>query len=346
MPSIVDVAKRAGVSVTTVSRVINDNPHRVNPETRKRILQVAEELNFKPSSLARALVSDQSCIIGVVVGDITDPYFSTIVRGISDVALEHGYLPMTCNSDRVPDLELHYVQMLRNYHVDGIIFAGGGLTDTSYLEEMQGLLMSRRKRAIPIVTLGRHLFNAPQVNIDNTGATREITDYLIGLGHQRIGFIAGPSVLTTSALRLEGYKQSLEVHGIPYNPELVIESDFTYESGFQIGECLLQLKPSPTAVLGSNDMTAIGCLTFLNTRGIKVPGEISVAGFDDIAATQYTNPPLSTIHVPMRDLGITGMKQLLRLIESEESVETMYILPHSLVIRASCAAPSDVVPSL
>lgn len=338
MPSIVDVAKRAGVSVTTVSRVINDSPHPVKQNTRQRVLQAAEELNFVPSALARALVSDNTQIIGVIVGDASDPYFATIVRGISDVAREKGYLTMICNSDRIPDVELSYVRMMRDYHIDGIIFGGGGLNDESHLNEMGELIGRLRERHIPVVSLGRHLFESPQVNIDNTMAAAQMTEYLIGLGHRRIGFIAGPEVLTTTALRRDGYRQALQESGIPYDPELVVSSKFTYDSGQDATDILLSREPQPTAIFGSNDLVAIGCLARLRERGISVPEQMSVAGFDDIFAARYVNPPLTTIQVPMWEMGAMGMQKLLQMIQTTDEVEEVTLLEHSLVIRASCAA--------
>lgn len=338
MASIVDVAKRAGVSVTTVSRVMSNSPHRVYPETRRRVLKAARELNYMPSALARALVSDRSCLVGVIVGDIVDPYFAIVTRGITDAAREHDYLTMICNSDRVAELELHYVQMLRDYHVDGIIFAGGGLTEAAYPEKMKNLLMTRHRQKIPTVTLGYHLFDSPQVNIDNVQAARDMTDFLIDLGHRRIGFIAGPSVLTTSTQRSEGYRLSLSAHNLPYDPAMVIESNFTYESGFVIGKQMLALEPRPTAIFGANDVSTIGCLTLLHSLGIRAPEDISLAGFDDVPATQYTHPTLTTVRVPMHEMGLMGMNQLIRLIAGE-SIDDV-ILPHSLVIRSSCASPA------
>ena len=336
MPSIFDVAKRAGVSVTTVSRVINNSSHRVYPETRQRVLKAARELNYKPSALARALVSDRSCLIGVLVGDIIDPYFAIIARGITDTAHEHGYLTFICNSDREVDLELDYVQMLRDYQVDGIIFVGGGPTGPKYLRKMKNLLMSDRKQMIPVINIGRQLLNNPQVNIDNVQAAREMTDYLIGLGHQQISFISGPSLFTSCIQRLEGYKQSLLAHNIPYQACLFFESNFSYESGFDIGKQILALERKPTAIFCVNDLSAIGCLTCLQTHGVRVPEEISLAGFDDIPAAQYTHPDLTTVRVPMREMGITGMNQLVRLI-ADETIEDV-ILPHAQVIRSSCSS--------
>jgi DNA-binding LacI/PurR family transcriptional regulator len=343
MPSISDVAKLAGVSVTTVSRVINNSAHPVNQETRERVLKVAQELNFVPNALARALVSDSTHMIGVLVGDASDPYFATILRGISVMAREEGYLTMICNSDRLPEVELSYVQMMSNYHVDGILFTGGGLTDSSYIQEMRNLLADLQGRGVPVVLLGTHRFSAPQISIDNIQAAMDMTEYLISLGHKRIGFINGPDVLTTSALRLEGYCKALEKYGIPYDPGIVVSSEFTYEDGQRATDLILSCPEMPTAIFGSNDLTAIGCLSRLRERGIQVPEEISVAGFDDISAARYVNPPLTTIHVPMWDLGAAGMHHLLKLINKEEqAIQETLLLPYTLIERKSTAAIHDV----
>ena len=339
MPSIVDVAKRAGVSVATVSRVLSNSSHPVSPEARERVLQAAEALNYVPSALARALVTRETRIIGVIVGDAADPYFAPIIGGISDVAREQGYLTVICSSDRVPDVELHYVRLLRDYRADGIVFAGGGLTDTVYLDRLKEVLTWFRSHHVPVVALGHHLFDAPQVNIDNTQATREMPEYVSRLGHWRIGYITGPAGLTTTALRLKGYQQALAEHELAFDPILVVESDFTYGGGQQATRSLLKQHPLPTAIFGSNDMVAIGCLVTLKQHGIDVPNQISVVGFDNITATQYVDPPLTTVNVPMRDLGATGMKQLLRAMDPEVTVDRLHLLPHELVMRASSAPP-------
>ena len=339
MASISEVAARAGVSITTVSRVISNSSHPVNPETRRRVLEAAEELNFAPSALARALANIETHIIGVIVGDASDPYFATIIRGITDEARENGYLTVIGNSDRLADVELNFVQLMRDYHADGLIFAGGGLTDSSYLHDLANLLASFKNQRVPVVALGHHLIDAPQVTIDNRLAAQEMTEYLIGLGHRRIAFIAGPSVLSTSVIREDGYREALRQHDIPFDPSLVVESNFTYEDGLRLADHFLTFDPLPTAIFGSNDVTTIGCLVGLSQRGIKVPEQISLAGFDDIAAAQYVNPPLTTIRVPMREMGVIGVQQLLAALKSKHQPASPYWLPHELVVRGSTAAP-------
>ena len=343
MASISEVAARAGVSITTVSRVISNSSHPVNPETRQRVLAAAEELNFAPSALARALANSETRIIGVIVGDASDPYFARIIRGITDEARENGYLTVIGNSDRLAEVELNFIRLMRDYHADGLIFAGGGLTDPSYLLDLAHVLASFKNQQVPVVALGHHLIDAPQVTIDNRLAAQEMTEYLIGLGHRRIAFIAGPSILSTSAIRKAGYREALQQHDIPFDPALVVESHFTYEDGLQLADYFLTLDPLPTAIFGSNDVTTIGCLVGLNQRGIKVPEQISLAGFDDIAAAQYVNPPLTTIRVPMREMGVIGVQQLLAALKSEGlPASSPYWLPHELIVRGSTAPPRSL----
>jgi LacI family transcriptional regulator len=334
MASIVDVAKKAGVSVTTVSRVLNNDPHPVNERTRARVLEVAAELNFSPNALARALVSEKSKIIGVVVGDASDPYFATIVRGISDIAHEHDYLTIICNSDRIAKVELNYVRLLWNYRADGIVFAGGGLTDPDYQAQLSAMTERLKNLGVGIVALGCHISGIPQVNIDNRQAAFDITNHLINLGHQNIAYIGGPPSLTTSTQRLDGYKKALAEHNIPFDPTLVVDSDFTEESGMTGADRLIELNPCPTAIVGSNDRVAIGCLVRLKQHGIKIPDQISVAGIDDIMATQHVDPAITTIRIPMREMGRKGMQQLLCHINHEE-VDDLLLLPHELIVRAS-----------
>jgi LacI family transcriptional regulator len=343
MPNILDVAKYAGVSVTTVSRVLNNSSHPVNSETRTRVLEAIEALNFVPNQLARALANDRTRLIGVIVGDGSDPYFANIVRGISGSAQANGYLTIICNTERVPGIELDFLRLLRDYSADGIIFAGGALTDSSYRNELGEIVAKLQDHHVPMIALSNQYLNMPQVKIDDVQAAMEMTEYLIGLGHRRIGFIAGPFGLTTSSLRLDGYKQALEQACLVFDPKLVVEGDFTYESGRKAADDLLELENPPTAIFGSNDREALGCLFRLAERGIKVPEWVSVAGFDDIETTSYVQPPLTTVHVPMYEIGALGVKQFMRALAQTEILESIYHVPHSLVIRASTASPPELM---
>ncbi|MCX6083260.1 MAG: LacI family DNA-binding transcriptional regulator [Chloroflexi bacterium] len=341
MSNILDVAKYAGVSVTTVSRVLNNSAHPVNSETRTRVLDAIEKLNFVPNQLARALANERTRLIGVIVGDGSDPYFANIVRGISAAAQENGYLTIICNTERVPEVELGFLKLLRDYNADGIIFAGGGLTDSNYKDELINIVTKLQEAHVPLIALSNQFLNMPQVKIDDVQASREMTEYLIGLGHTRIGFISGPLSLLTSHLRLDGYKQALEKHGITFDPMLVIEGDFTYECGRQAANDLMALGDPPTAIFGSNDREALGCLFRLKELNILVPEQVSVAGFDDIETAQYVSPPLTTVQVPMQTIGALGVKQFMRALDQTELIEPVYRVQYSLVVRASTAPPPE-----
>ncbi len=336
--SLLDVARLAHVSITTASRVLSGSDHPVSEDTRQRVLQAAAQINYYPHSVARALVTQKTNIIGVIVGDIEDPYFSAIVRGIEDVARENGYLAMVCNSDREPKTELNYVKILRGYRVDGLIFAGGGLTDEPYQDELELLLIDLIKQGIHVVGIGQHQFITTRVEIDNYGASCEMTNYLLKLGHRLIAYIKGPSILTTSRIRFNGFREALRHHGCSLSPELLLEGDFTIDSGYEATTYLLEEEKKPTAIFAANDLMAIGSLLAIQRKGLKVPDDISIVGFDDIASARYVFPPLTTIRVPMYEIGRVAVESLLILIQ-DEGMTGSRILSHELVVRDSSAPP-------
>lgn len=341
MVSIVDVAKRANVSITTVSRVLNGSTHPVSEETRARVLEAAEALNFSPSALAQAMVTRATRIVGVIIGDAVDPYFATIVRGVEDVARQHGYLVIVCNSDREPEIELQYLHTLGSYRVDGVIFAGGGLTDETYQHKVNQALEAFYSRGAVCVSLAKHLVSSFSVLVDNEQVVKDAMRYLIELGHRSIGYISGPKLLTTTQLRFDGYKAALAEHGLAFNPDLVFDGDYKYESGLRAGQVIAALPVKPTAVLASNDLMAIGCLVGLREAGCHVPQDISVMGIDDIATAQFVDPPLTTMALPLYDLGATGMQSFINLRHKELMADDSLTLPHHLVVRKSVAASRE-----
>jgi len=339
MVSITDVAKKANVSISTVSRVLSGSSHPVSAKTRARVLEAAETLNYSPSALAKAMVTRATHIVGVIIGDATDPYFAAIVRGIEDVAREQGYLVIVCNSDRIPAIEIQYLNTLRRYRIDGIIFAGGGLTDDEYLNNINQAMENFQRRGAVCVSLAKHLFPSFAVLFDNKQMVKDAFDYLIGLGHRSIAYISGPELLTTTRLRLNGYQLALKDHGLDLISELIFKGDYNYESGLRVAESLDALPEKPTAVLASNDMMGIGCLVRLKELGYRIPQEISVMGIDDIITTQFVDPPLTTISLPLYDLGATGMESLIKLRNGEITNSDAITLPHHLVVRKSTAPP-------
>mgnify|MGYP001197175709 CR=1 FL=1 len=341
MPTIIDVARQAGVSPTTVSRVLNNDPHAVGAETRERVLKVVQELNFTPNPLAKGLLGVATHLIGVIVGDASDPYYANIVKGISDTAQNEGYLTIVCNTDRDPQIELRFLNAILHYSADGIVFASGGSVLPDHQEQFQEIVETLKLRNVPVVALGNRDLNVPQVSIDDVQAAQDMTEYLIELGHRRIGFILGPTGMITSQRRFEGYRRTLEKHGIPYNPSLVMEGDFTFESGLQAANQLVDQNPMVTAVFASNDREALGCLFGLKQKGVSVPDQVSIAGFDDIEMLQFVSPSVSTVRVPMYEIGAMGIKQLLKAKTTKEADSKNVYLPHSLVIRESTVPPPD-----
>jgi len=340
MVSIEDVARLANVSISTASRVLSSSAHPVSDEKRERVLLAAQELNYSPSLLAQAMVTGDTHIVGVIVGDAADPYFATIVRGVEDVARANHYLVIVCDSDRDPEAELSYIQTLNSYRVDGVIFAGGGLNDDKYLQRIEPILKNFRERGAGCVSLGKQLFPNYSVLIDFRQLVRDATEYLLELGHRKIAYIAGPALLTTTQYRFEGFEAAFKAHHCDINPDYLLEADFTYESGKHAGEMILAMQDRPTAVLASNDLMALGCMNALKAAGVRIPEEISIIGIDDILFAQFVEPSLTTVSIPLYELGKIGMESLLQLRANEVNPFGEVFLPHKLIIRNSTARPA------
>jgi DNA-binding LacI/PurR family transcriptional regulator len=227
--SLADVARRAGVSVATASRALNGSRHPVSTELRERILRAAEEVGYRPSAVARALVTRRSRIIAVIVGDIVDPYFAEITRGVEDHANRAGYLTIVCNADRSPDAELAYVRVMRDYAAEGIVFAGGGYTTGEGADALAGMVSEAVEEGIAVLTLAPRGFTGPMIAVDNRAAAADLTTYLAGLGHRRIAFVRGPAGLSTGDLRRDGFRAAMRAAGL--EPELEFDGDFDHESG-------------------------------------------------------------------------------------------------------------------
>jgi len=329
-----DVAEKAGVSITTVSRVISNSPHPVNETTRLKVLQAAIDLEYSPSALAKAMVTKNSFIVGVIVGDTMDPFFAAIVRGVEDAAREMGYMVMVANSDRKQELEHKYIKTLNEYQVDGIIFAGGGLKNKTYLRNVTRTLEQFRNRDAPVITLGNHLFPSYAVMVDNEKIIYDAAAYLIELGHRKIGYITGPVDITTSELRQVGYDKAMREIG---EKGLVFAGDYTYEGGMRAAAEIESLSEKPTAILASNDRMAIGCIVGLKDRGIRIPEDISLIGVGGINSTQFISPPVTSIYLPLHKMGAEGMRKIIQIRAGKENWLGQTIINHDLIIRASTA---------
>ena len=337
MASIVDVARQAGVSPATASRVLSESSHAVSQATRERVHAVAEELDFVPNALARGLLKSRAPIVGVIVHDITDPYFGEIVRGVEDAAEASGYLVITCSSDRTAEREDSYVRLLRSMRAAAILFAGSGIRASGFEDQMARHLVAMERYGAAIVHLSPGLRGPAQVGIDNVSAMAAIVRGLIALGHRRIGYLSGPEWLYVASDRDRGYRHALADAGIELDPRIVISTSFDIAGGVTGIDRLLAVEPRVTAVACANDLLALGALDRLSELGIAVPAEMSLSGFDDIPGASRTAPSLSTVKVPLRELGSMGFQHALKTLAGRRPHRRL--LPYEVVFRGSTSAP-------
>jgi LacI family transcriptional regulator len=318
--SLRHVAWLAGVSVATASRVMSGSTHPVSERTRQRVLAAADSLSFEPNRLARALVTARSQTVGVIVHDISDPYFGDIVKGLEDGMHPEEYRLFVASSERDADKELGYVRAFQAHQVDAIIFAASSLRDSGYIEALRRLAGRFQARGGVIVLLSDHVLEGPRVIFDNHRAVNDMVRYLATRGHRRIGYIGGPPELEVSRVRLGGFNFAVTELGLEAGPDHIADGRFTVTGG---GSAVAELveKAEVTAVLAANDLMAIGAMRYLLTAGIRVPADVSVAGLDDIAIAEYGPVPLTTMRVPTYEIGRKGALLLLEALGGREPTD-------------------------
>lgn len=315
-----DVAKRARVSVATVSYVINDGPRPVSEETREKILQAIKELDYHPNMLARSLKTRRTFSIGLVVSDILNPFWSTVAKGAEDAVRSAGYDLILCNSDEDPDRELAYLRILQGKQVDGIL-----LVPTGGNRQFITSIVARGK---PLVQLDRRLegLDVDTVQADNEAGAYEAVRHLIDLGHTRIGLMHPPSHLTPGRGRRRGYEQALIESGLPLKPELMREGSFKEDSGYTLAQEVLALTPPPTALFIGNNRLALGVLRVLKERGLRMPDDIALCVFDDLEYYALMTPSITAVDQPAYEIGQKGVELLLSRIDDDEVQEPRLIL--------------------
>lgn len=334
--TISDVAGHAGVSPATVSRVLNGG-YPVAAGTRLQVERVVQELGYIRNAHAQALRSTSTGVVGVILHDVADPYFSEIVAGIQEVATAHRRLVVLCNSLRDPENELQYVRMLRGQRVDAVILAGGAVEDQAYLRQLRRQALGLKQQGARMVMCGRYSSVSTNAVVpDNRAGAAMLTRHLIARGHHRIAEIMGPPNFSTTQERSAGHREALAASRIPHHPELAVSGAFTRDGGYEATRQILAAGTGVTAIFAANDLMAVGALAALREAGLRVPQDVSVVGFDDIPPVRDVVPALTTVRVPMREMGRRSMQIALGLGARPSRLE---VLPVELIERDSVAQP-------
>lgn len=334
--TIYDIAKEANVSVATVSRVLNGTAP-VKVSTRAKIEALIQKHQFQPNAMARSLLSKETGIIGVILPDLTNPFFPEVFAGAELEAQESGQTFLLCNTMGVSAKESQYLNLMQEKRVDGIIFLGGRIN----LKDCEPHLVQEivdHANKIPMVLVNGNLRNNDLIRVvtDEYAGTVFAVRHLIELGHTQIGFIGGESHMTTTSIKLRAFRKTLRDEGLPVKEDWILLDSFSMESGRQLMQKLLEMSERPTAVCCVNDFTAIGAIKTAVDHGLKVPDDISIVGFDDIPLAHHVIPELTTVSQQAKELGRTAVK-VLRQMMNKGKVKKLTSLEPQLVIRKSTA---------
>jgi len=333
-----DVARQAGVSVPTVSRVINKQSY-IKEITRKKVLEAIEKLSYEPNSIARNLKQGRTSTVGFIVNDVSSSFFGMVALGIERILRKHNYNLILCNTDDRHNLEIDSLKLVVSKKVEGIILATTGSTG-----EFVKKVIHQHK--IPTVVIDNKVkdLKTDVVLHDNVGGAYQLTSHLIEHGHTRIAFIGGSLNETSGEKRLEGYKKALAKNGIPVDYKLVTMGDWKRESGFRLTRKLLSLKERPTAIFAANTSMALGSLIALHEQGLKVPDDMALVSFDDLEFAPALDPPLTTLTKVDTEIGIAAANLLLKRMKKKVKEEpTEIYLPTKLLIRRSCGCQGSPI---
>jgi len=332
-----ELAKAAGVSVATVSRALTPGKHPVNPKTREHILELAEELGYRPNLIARGLRTDQSFTIGIIVDSIVSPFSPSIIRGIQDHLHQYDYFSLIINADWDPENETRAIRDLIDRSIDGFIFVESWLHSDS-----PNLDLADK----PYVFVHR-LFSRNQENsvaVDDVYGAHLAIDHLAALGHRRIAFINGPNGWDATNNRLQGYLEALEKWGITFEPELLHTGNWELQSGLSAVRSLLGLSERPTAIFAANDLMALGAIYGIQEVGLRVPDDIAVVGYDDREIAALARPTITTVTLPTYEMGLASAKMLLNVFGSDLPKAEPVTVKGKLIVRESCGALEGGIP--
>lgn len=325
-----DVAKMAGVSPSTVSRVITESSElNIKDETRQRILDAVKKLDYKPNAIARSLRIKSTSTLGMIIPDITNSFFSILFKGAEKLASEKGFSIILCNTDDNLIKAGKLVNSLRQRQVDGLLLA------TTNIDE--GILQDMNLKKYPHVFVNRRLNNEIEssVLVDNFMGTTLAMEHLIALGHSKIAHISGPSSVDTAIKRRNAYKFLLESNNMPYDEDLLVESEMTEEGGYKAFNELIKRHADFTAIYAANDLIAIGVISAAKQKGFQIPEDFSIVGFDDLPIAEKISPGLTTIKIPIYEMGYMAADILIKDIKKEYNYVNKLVFKPELVIRDS-----------
>jgi DNA-binding LacI/PurR family transcriptional regulator len=330
MVTIKDVASRAQVSPATVSRVINHQPHVAQP-IRERVLQAISDLNYRPNRTAQRLRAANSSLIGVILSDIKNPFYTLALSGIENVLSKQGLSILICNSSMDQARENDFITLMLAEGVAGLIVAPA--------KESSDALADAVRDGLPLVVIDRRM-SRPQTDVvlaDNRSGARLAVQHLLKLGHHRIAMVSGPQHLTSGRERYGGYLEALEEAGVPLDERLVRFGDYQLESGYTLTRDLLCQPDLPSALFIGNNLMTIGALNAIHELGVRIPDEIAVIGFDDLPWAASLNPPLTTVGQPAFDIGVHAAELLLNRMTFPGRPARAVVLGTELIVRASCS---------
>jgi LacI family transcriptional regulator len=326
-----EIAKVAGVSVATVSRVLNNSDHPISEKTRHRIIKLAQELNYQPNMLARSLRLDSSSTVGIIVESMLSPFIPPIISGIQDTLKPAGYMSFILNTNDDPNIEIESIGALNNRQIDGILFVATWDRSPKVVEEMT---------AKPYVFVHRHFesYSENSVVVDERWGARLAVSHLANLGHQRIAIITGPEDWDASIYRIKGYQDELQARGLLFDRDLVIHGNWEVNGGRKAVEQLVRTGNIPSAIFAGNDLMAIGAIYALQDHGLRIPEDVAVVGYDDRAFTSFVRPAITTITLPCYDMGVASALLLLQMIKGEIKNSKPVEVRGRLIVRESCGA--------
>lgn len=336
MANMKEIAKIAGVSLGTVSHVLN-NSMPVRPHLRKRVMEAVDSLGYQPSQLARGLRRDKTRMIGMIIPDITNPFFPAVVRGVEDVAFANGYRLILCNTDNDHEKEIVHLNELRTYLPSGLIVIPSNFSDLTVQAE------SYRKAGAAVVCVDRlpKEWNGDTVTADNENGAYNAANYVLRQGHRQLAMIIGPRHLTNVQDRLTGIERALDERKMQIDPEYIQEATFDQQGGYAKTLLLLRMIPRPTVIFAGNDMIAFGALLAFREARLKCPDDISLIGFDNLDLAEMTSPPLSSVSQPGYQMGTTAARMLIDRVQGDHGPAKHIVLETMLKIRGSIAPPAS-----